>query len=631
VETAEEILFVVRDRRGGEASERCVRWSRALLSVLGVSTLVLDAGGRIREIGPGWIADRGSLADWLGRHVGDLFDSDRREIVSGLRQAARTGDWTGRLLSGGGPVPLHLRAVRGDDDGLEAFVGVRLPDEAGLFGEIFRRAPVGMIRLDANLRIVEVNARVRAILGDGALPPDPAGLDVRSLAVFQTREAQTALEGLPDRGGFDLPDLAVRTPGQDPLRVELRGERLSSPYGRGSGYVLMMLTEAPSGTHPDRQMMWTQKMESIGTFASGLAHDFGNFVSVILGKAGVLRVKLPDDPHIVCDLNDIETAAKRGQHLAQELMRFARGGRNRVETLQVNRLIEEVNSLVRTSIGRRIEVEYRLDPDLRPVQGDEVELQQLLLNLCLNARDAMPDGGRLTLETRPPTPEQLDRLDRGADVSDGVCIIVRDTGIGMSPEVAERIFEPFFSTKEEQTGMGLGLAMVYAIVRRHGGAIDVQSTPGRGTTFEIVLPAAAAEPAAPQGPEILVVDDEPAFREMVRLILEEDGHRVRLAANGVEAVQTLREGYAGLGLVILDLRMPGMDGLAVLEELKELAPDLPVLVATGYATPEEKAQAMEAGARKILEKPYQVADLRSALIELLGPARRTETHGEPAA
>jgi CheY-like chemotaxis protein len=249
-------------------------------------------------------------------------------------------------------------------------------------------------------------------------------------------------------------------------------------------------------------------------------------------------------------------------------------------------------------------------------------MQQLVLNLCLNARDAMPNGGRLTIETRLMTEEQRIRLPSPEAAASGITLIVRDTGIGMPPETVERIFEPFFTTKQDPSkGAGLGLAMVYGIVRRHAGAIDVKSRVGAGTAFEIVLPAAGTgETEDPARRSALVVDDEPAFREMIKLILEEDGYRVSVAASGAEALRWIETHHASLSLVILDLRMPGIDGLTVLDELKSLAPGLPVLVTTGYAGAEERAHALERGARKVLEKPYRVVELRMALDEILGPS-----------
>ena len=616
------LVLALRDRRGEETSEQRVRWLRSLLGILGDATLVLDPGGRIRELGPGWpsVPDAHGI-EWHGRHVSELLGGDRREVLAALRQAAREGRWQGGIASGGGSLGLSLHAVRDDAGALDAFVGVRARPAAKPQGDLFRRAPLGMLLLDESLRVREVNAELAAQCGR-SLPDDPQGLDARSLALFQGREVQSALDGLLSARDFDLGEVRLPATGDRPATlVRLQGRRLDGGAGSPPEYVLSIVPR-DANSDVERQLLRAQKMESIGNFASGLAHDFGNFVAVILGKAGVLRVKLPEDPHITRDLDDIETAAKRAQHLAQELMRFARGGRNRVSRLDVNRLLEEVGALIRTSIGKRIMLDVRLENGLPPIEGDEVELQQLVLNLCLNARDAMPNGGRLIVETRPLPASQARRLAEDGSVTEGVSIIVRDTGAGMPPEILERIFEPFFTTKHEgNKGAGLGLAMVYGIVRRHGGAIDVKSRVGMGTAFEILLPAAGAgtAPARP-GCFTLVVDDEPAFGEMIRLILEEDGHRVQLAANGIEALRIIREELGSLSLVILDLRMPGVDGLGVLEELRELAPRLPVLVTTGYAGPEERAQALARGARRVLEKPYRVAELRQALQEVLAGA-----------
>lgn len=613
-------VLILRDRRAEEAAEKWLRWSRSLLAVLGVSTVVLDPGGRIRELGSGWLDPErsGDVPLWLGRHFADLLDSDRREVLACLRTAATKGEWTGRLTANGEPVTVTLQAVRDSNGHLEALVGTRRAPAGEETRDLFRQIPLGVVLLDPELQIVETNPELAAICGADALPIDPVGLDVRSLAVFQTRSAQEALDELVSKGEVNLPDVHLRGNAQSSLRVQFRGGPLTDRDGERTGYLLTLLSRTGKADM-ERHLMRAQKMESIGNLASGLAHDFGNFVAVILGKAGMLRVKLPADPHITGDLTDIETAAKRAQHLAQELMKFARGGRHRVARLEVNHLISEVGALIRTSVGKRIKVELRLTPDAPIISGDEVELQQMIMNLCLNARDAMPNGGALLIETSPLTPEQHAKLSTGDDVTEGVCLVVKDSGEGIAPEVVDRVFEPFFTTKEEtQKGTGLGLAMVYGIVRRHGGTIDVYSRPGAGTSFEILLPAAGPGDEADdlQGRRILVVDDEPAFREMIRLILEEDGYRVHLAANGIEALRMLRRSWQELALVILDLRMPGLDGLGVLEEIRSLSERLPVLVTTGYAGEEEKEEAVRRGAAKVLEKPYRVAELRAALGEI---------------
>ncbi len=592
------------------------RWARTLLDTLGVSAVVLDPGGRVRALGAGWLGDSGPEADLIGRSFAELLEADRTEVLAALRTTARHGRWRGAFTVRGTPIDVALHAVRTEDDRLDSILGLRRPAAQASARDVIDRIPVGVLLLDEQLRVQETNAELATIFGEARLPDRPAGLDVRSLEAFQTRTAQSALDELTAAGSVEATDVHLAAGDRSRVPVQLRGTALTAEGGTVSGYMVTLVSRT-GGTDVERQLMRAQKMESIGNFASGLAHDFGNFVSVILGKAGVLRVKLPDDPHIVRDLEDIETAAKRAQHLAQELMKFARGGRSRVERLNVNQLIEEVGALIRTSIGKRIDLELRLEAGAPEIQADEVEIQQLVLNLCLNSRDAMPNGGRLVVETRPLTDAQRAALQAGEETTDGVCLRVRDTGEGMPPEVLERIFEPFYTTKEDgQKGTGLGLAMVYGIVRRHGGIIDVQSRPGLGTTFEILLPAAAAPEEPRVGRKILVVDDELAFREMIQLILEEDGYRVQMASDGMEALRMLRDGWQELALAIMDLRMPGLDGLGLLAELRRFSEDLPVLVTTGYAGEEEKETARGHGAL-VLEKPYRVADLRSALATLL--------------
>lgn len=608
------ILFT--DRRGVEAAERWVRWSRGLLGVLGVSTIVVDPGGRIQELGDGWPGPEGQVAgrDWVGKHLAELFRSDRRGVLAALREVARNGDWSGDFMVNDEACSVMLHGVRDANGNLEAIVGARRRPEGREASDLVRRMPVATILTDASGCILDTNQELALICGEGVLPDDPVGLGIRSLEIFQTRSSQSALDDAFANGEVDTMDVQVCAGDRPTVLVHLRGHRLSS---HDSGTFVFTLVNRAGGADLERQLLHAHKMESIGNFANGLAHDFGNFVSVILGKAAMLRAKLPTEAHITNDLDDIETAAKRAQHLSQELMRFARVGRGKGERLDVNGLIREVGALIRTSIGKRIELDLRLDDAVPIVHGDEVELQQLILNLCLNARDAMPDGGRLTIETGPLTSEQGQELGATNESVEGLCLRVSDTGVGMPPEIVEHVFEPFFTTKRDsQKGTGLGLAMVYGIVRRHRGRIDVRSQENVGTTFEMLLPAAPTEQERPPGKAILVVDDERAFREMIQMILEEDGHEVELAANGIEGLRTVRDRYKELALVIVDLHMPGLDGLGLVAEIRALTKDLPVLVTTGYADDADKKEALRRGAQLVLEKPYRVSDLRAALVKV---------------
>ncbi|MGH2569727.1 MAG: hybrid sensor histidine kinase/response regulator, partial [bacterium] len=615
---------IILDRRRIETSSHWRRWSGELLAVLGGSTVVLDPGGRIIELGSDWLqADEGGSVRWLGRHFGDLFESKRVDVLEALRTVVREGVWSGWFSAQGISVPVYLRAVRGDRGELEAIVGARLPERSPEVRDLFRKIPVGLVLVDCDLRVLDANPELEAVLGAGALPPALRGLDVRNVSAFRTPAVLEAFDALPRTRSFDLPDARLRRPAPEaPLVVQLHAQELRDAAEEPVGF-LVTVVRRTGKTQLESRLIEAQKMESIGNFASGLAHDFGNFVAVILSKAKALHRKVESIPDAVRDLVDVEVAAKRAQHLSDELIRFARGGRRGVATVQMNQLVEEVVALIETSVGNDIDVRFELAEGLPSIEGDEVELQQAILNLCLNARDAMEEGGTLTIETRVLVQRELDLLGTGDPVESGVCVTVRDTGIGIPSEVRKHMFEPFFSTKDEQSS-GLGLAMVYAIVRRHGGAIEVESEPGRGATFEIMLPGAGAARVPQEGRlRVLVADDEPAFREMIRLVLEDDGHDVELVQDGVEALTAIHAGHDQLDLVILDLRMPGVDGLTVLEELRSVAPDLPVLVTSGWAEREDVEIAMRHGAKRILQKPYRAIELRHAIAEILERARRS--------
>ncbi len=614
---------MILDRRKIETSSQWRRWSGELLAVLGGSTLVLDPRGRIVELGSEWLSEtEPDSFHWLGRHLGDLFEEDRIEVQEALKTVVRDGVWSGRLTAGTS-VPVYLRSVRDDGGALEAIVGARLPEKSLEGGDLFRKIPVGMIHVDPELQIMDTNPELAAVLLGCPRDASLKGVDVRSLAAFQASHVQEALESLPERRRFDLSEVHLeedangqpQAPSPSPV-VQLHAQELNDGDGEPVGFLITVIGR-DGKTQLENRLIEAQKMESIGNFASGLAHDFGNFVSFILGKAKALRETLADNPRAARDLADIEEAGKRAQHLSEELIRFARGGRSRASKLELNDLIKEVVALIKTSVGTNIDVKYELAEGLAPVEGDEVELQQMVLNLCLNARDAMKGGGTLSMQTTPLTPEQMDLLGTGAPVSSGICLVIKDTGVGMPAEIRDHIFEPFFSTKDDQRN-GLGLAMVYAIVRRHGGMIDVRSEPGEGTLFEVLLPAATdAVPVSTKKAQVLVVDDELAFREMIRLILEEEGHQVCLAKDGAEALTVLEADHDEIGLVILDLRMPGVDGLSVLQQMKYVAPELPVLVTTGWAEPHELELAQRRGARKILQKPYRAGELRQAIAKVL--------------
>jgi nitrogen-specific signal transduction histidine kinase/CheY-like chemotaxis protein len=376
----------------------------------------------------------------------------------------------------------------------------------------------------------------------------------------------------------------------------------------------------------EERLRQAQKMEAIGQLAGGLAHDFNNLLTPIGGFADLLMRKIPEDSRQYEYLRQIKGGTKRAADLTSQLLTLARRAQVEVRFLSLNDVAREVIRLLERTIDRAIAIEPHLADDLATVEGDAGQLHQVLLNLCLNARDAMPDGGLLIIETRNLTlSEEKSRTELDLEAGQYVLLSVTDTGSGMDAETQQRLFEPFFTTKEE--GRGLGLAMVYGIVQGHGGAIHVYSEPGQGSTFKVYLPVVSrpAEDTTPEEAEIvggtetvLVVDDEESVQALLRRILEEGGYTVLLAADGVEATELYAERSAEIDLVVLDIIMPRMGGRKTYERLREINPEVKVLLSSGYSKKGRAQDIMAAGAKGFLQKPYDLRAVLRQVREVLG-------------
>jgi PAS domain S-box-containing protein len=368
----------------------------------------------------------------------------------------------------------------------------------------------------------------------------------------------------------------------------------------------------------------SQKMEAIGQLTGGIAHDFNNLLMVVSGQAQLLRGKLADDPRGVRALEGIELAARRGQELTRQLLAFARRQRLNPATLALHERAESLRDLLGASLSPSIELRIDLPAATWPVEVDPGELELALLNLAVNARDAMADGGSLTISTRNATFE-------GEHVEphltgEFVALSVRDTGVGIPPDVLPRIFEPFFTTKGVAHGKGLGLSQVYGFVEQSGGRATVASTLGEGSAFTLYLPRSEnavsgaetpAESAAPSGARVLVVEDNPDVAEVAAGLLEQLGNRPQVVNSAEAALQALREGEKP-DVMFSDIVMAGaMDGLALARQVRAEWPDLPILLATGYSQNAENVGREFA----ILPKPYELPDLVRALGSVLDVAR----------
>jgi PAS domain S-box-containing protein len=375
----------------------------------------------------------------------------------------------------------------------------------------------------------------------------------------------------------------------------------------------------------------SRRLESLGQLAGGVAHDFNNLLGVILNYADFVADELEEGTTTHTDVVEIRKAAERAIELTRQLLIFSRRETVKPAPVDLNEVVNDIERLLRRTLGEHIELVVRLSPDVPAVLADPGQVEQVLVNLAVNARDAMPDGGRLVIETRLV---ELDRdfLQEHPEASPGryVRVTVQDSGNGMEPEVAARVFEPFFSTKRKGEGTGLGLATVYGIVTAAGGMIGLYSEPGEGTVVRIHLPAVESEAVTPPGEQaveftgrgegVLLVEDEDAVRALAKRILTEGGYRVSAMAQGSDAVHLLEDQRQEFDLLISDVVMPGMRGVELVRRARELRPELPVLMMSGYTTPLEEEDRVAMAETPLLEKPFSRRDLLGEVRELLDHA-----------
>jgi nitrogen-specific signal transduction histidine kinase/ActR/RegA family two-component response regulator len=373
----------------------------------------------------------------------------------------------------------------------------------------------------------------------------------------------------------------------------------------------------------EAQLRQAQKMEAIGTLAAGISHDFNNLLTPMGGFADLLLQKAREGSKEHEYLHQIKVAAQRAATLTGQLRLFTRQVRGERRPVQLNSVVEETRDLLERSIPKEITIELNLESNLWAVEADPSQLSEVLVNLCLNARDAMPEGGTLTLETRNVTlDEEYARMVLEARPGRYVHLSVSDTGCGMSSKVQARLFEPFFTTKGMAEGTGLGLAMVYGIVKGHEGFVQVYSQEGRGSTFHVYLPAmeraveerGVEELELPTGTEtILVVDDEEGLRKLGQAVLEPCGYRVLIAEDGAQALEVYQAHPEEVALVVLDVIMPRMNGLECMRRLREMDPDVKVLISTGYTARDLAQELVAEGALGVVEKPFRIQDFATAV------------------
>jgi two-component system cell cycle sensor histidine kinase/response regulator CckA len=623
-------VAVLRDTTERRRSEQAVRESearfRGLFEHAADAIFLLESGGRIVD------ANR-QACESVGYTRGELtalkitdLDAGARSVEIEPGQTLTADNWYRRKDGTHFPVEVRLAVLDADGRRLKlamvrdvtrrqrAEQALRQREE--LLQNIMSHIPCGVFWKDRRSVYLGCNDQVARDLGMAG-PEELVGRTDYDLGV-PPAEAALFREG----------DQRVMQTGEPVLNQEqphtpARGRHITIltskvPLRDAGGAIVGVLGVYQDITERKRleeQFRQAQKLEAVGRLAGGIAHDFNNLLTVILGNAELLRQLPPKPPEAVGLVDDIHGAADRAAGLVRQLLMFSRRQPSRPEVIDLNEVLTGLAGLLRRLLGERVEVRAQLSPEAVLVRADRGQLEQVVMNLAVNARDAMPDGGTLTLTTANPEAGRNGKGPAFARLS------VADTGTGMSEELKARIFEPFFTTKGPDKGTGLGLATVYGIVQQAGGHINVDSTLGAGTTFHIYLPEctgtatpsterpareAAARENTGRGRSVLLVEDEDGVRKMARFVLEGQGYRVAEARDAETALELLKPDPA-VDLLVTDLSMPGMDGRELAGRLRAVRPGVGVVFVSGYVP--EAGRLDDVPAAVFLPKPFTPTEL----------------------
>ena len=650
----EQTLVMVQDMSDLEVlrhSEQKIRESESRLRML-VEQMPAVMWSTDRDLR--FLSSEGSALQYLGLAPGEIvgktlyefFGTDDRDFLPIARHlralagesVAYVQDWQGRVYES------YVEPMYDKNRAIVGCVGLALDvterhraEIAGKQSEarehaILETALDAIVSVDEASRIVEFNPAAEQMFGytrEEALGKELAALLIPGHLRDSHRQGfqRYMTTGESRVVGHRVETTAMRKDGTEfPVELAITRVPLDGPI-RFTGFIRDLTdrkkTEAALRER-EEQLRQSQKMEAIGTLAGGVAHDFNNILTAIVGYAGLLQRNAPSPDGVRKAAEVMEKAARRGASLTQQLLGFARKGKNQSIPVDLAATVEEVIGLLQRTIEKDITIHRAYGVPRAVVVGDPDQIQQVVLNLAVNARDAMPHGGELTVEISAVDLSEADcQCQPGTKPGPYIRLALTDSGCGIPPEVLGRIFEPFFTTKELGKGTGMGLAMVYGIVQNHGGAIGVRSVVGMGTTVEVHLPTgpdlpmlesapAAGEARAGSG-RILVVDDEESVREVAVDVLRNLGYDVVPAASGAEAVRYFADAHAVVDAVLLDLAMPDMGGRECFHALKEIDPDVRAVLCTGYGFNVATQQLVDEGMVAIVAKPYAIDQLSQAI------------------
>jgi two-component system, cell cycle sensor histidine kinase and response regulator CckA len=495
------------------------------------------------------------------------------------------------------------------------------------FRQLAEASPVGIFRTNAQGNYIYVNQQWCELTG---VTPEQV-LQTDGSGTFHAEDCQWVKErwhqAIQARLPFRLEYRLLRPDGRTAWVLgQARPE--GNPTEPVGGYI-GTITDLTEQKQLEAQFLRAQRLESLGTLASGIAHDFNNILTPILAIAQLLALKLPDlTEQNRRFLQIIEENAKRGADLVKQILAFAHGGEGKRQPLQIQHLLSDVVKVIGETFPKNIQIRTNFPLGaLGLISADPTQLHQVFMNLCVNARDAMPEGGVLTLAVENIRIDAAQsRLMLEARPGAYALITVTDTGMGIPAELLERIFDPFFTTKEVGKGTGLGLSTVLGIVKTHDGLIKVESQVGQGTRFQVYLPSiqqAAIPPMAEaifaggHSELILIVEDEPAIQQVAQTSLEVHHYRALIASNGIEAIALYTQHQTEISLILMDMMMPTMDGLTLLRSLQQINPQVKIIVMSGLATKSLVAEVKRAGASAFLPKPYTASELLETIQNVL--------------
>ena len=381
----------------------------------------------------------------------------------------------------------------------------------------------------------------------------------------------------------------------------------------------------------EKQLLQSQKMEAVGRLAGGMAHDMNNVLGSIMAFASVLEMEMDPEDRMTSDVKHILEACKKGRNLMLNLLGFARRGKYSLEWFDLNERSAHVVDLLKHTIPKKIVIQTEFDDQPLPVHGDPSQIHHAIMNICINSVDAMNDFGTLTVTTDKFVVEETGDALPYQDLEPGTYARLRvaDTGVGMDQDVMNQAFEPFFTTKPQGLGSGLGLPMVYGTIKNHGGAAILESTPDSGTVVTMLLPynrtgsnsfptiPGRKTPSYPALVTILLIDDEDMVLKAQKRLIEKMGYKVLIARNGREGLRVFAENKDKISLVMLDMIMPVMGGEETFYKLREIDPEIPILLSSGYSKADKAERLLSAGADGFLQKPFDMSELRTRLSELL--------------